>query len=207
MDDIGQTLNKFIEEMQVYGPQKTGLMQYFKKNYRQILIMKDNGYTTKQITDYMNERMASGSIAELSKPVSVVYFNKAWREFCMKRNIPMKPTAAILQQIESEIFSYRDIVAKAQAAPQVEKKAEAKQPNPTQETALQLAELIKFLLELLRQSTGQSGRGPSKQLQAAAEEVSDLLDEQKSKKTVVPADPDLSSVSKERISAFFDDDA
>lgn len=165
--------------------------------------MKDSGYTTKQITNIMNERVAQGKIVELSKPVSVVHFNKAWREFCIKKGISTKPTAMIMQQIENEIFGYRDVVTKMKATSEPQPKT----PNPNQETALQLAELIKFLLELLRQSTGRSDVGPSKQLRAAAEDISELMEiEERKKKAVVPADPELASISRDRIASFFDDE-
>ena len=203
MEDIGKQFNEFVEEMVTFGPQKVGLLTYFKRNYRQIMIMKHSGYTTKQITDFINGRIAEGQILELSKPVSVVYFNKAWREFCIKRNISTKPTASLMQQIEADIFSYRDIVTKAKTSTDQNPQ---KVPNPTQETAVQLAELIKFLLELLRQNTGRSVGVASQGLRSAAEDVSEFLEEGRPNKTVVPADPELSSVNKERIAAFFADD-
>ena len=203
MDDIGRKFNDFVEEMVSFGPQKTGLLTYFKVNYRQIMIMKHSGYTTKQITDFINERVRAGKIVELSKPVSVVYFNKAWREFCLKRNISTKPTASLMQQIEADIFSYRDIVTQAKTS--IDQPVQ-KVSNPTQETAVQLAELIKFLLELLRQSTGRSDASPPESLRSAAEGVASLLEDVPTKRNVTPADPSLASIDRQRITSFFGSD-
>lgn len=203
MRDIEAELDRFIEEMREFGPQKTGLLQYFKNNYRKIMIMKDSGYTTKQIIEMINDKVARGQIVELRKPVSVVYFNKAWREFCIKKRIPTKPTVTMMQEIENEIFGYRDVIAKVKTSPETVTKA----PNPTQETALQLAELIKFLLELLRQNTGMGGSAASKRLQGAFDEQPEVTSEQEApRRPVIPANPQLSSVGKDRISRFFDDE-
>lgn len=204
MSDIVKELNDFVEKLMEDGPHKTGLMQYFKKHYREILIMKDSGYTTKQITDFLNEKTAAGKIMELNNPVSVVYFNKAWREFCIKKNISTKPTAAIMQQIENDIFSYRDVIS----SPKNTVENTQKIPNATQETAVQLADLIKFLLELLRQSTGKTEQKPSGRLQDAANQVADALEEhmETPRKPVAPASPDITSLPKARIASFFGDE-
>lgn len=205
MTDFGQELSDFIDSMIDHGPQKTGLMKYFKGHYRQIMIMKDSGYTSKQITDFLNTQVAAGKIIELSKAVSVVYFNKAWREFCIKKNIPTKPTATIMQQIENEIFEYRDILAKPKSAIA---ENTPKLPPASQETALQLAELIKFLLELLKQNTGKNDQKPSEGLQSAAMDVADAIKEQNQvpQKAVGPASADIKSLDKTRIASFFSDE-
>ncbi len=199
MEDIGRELSEFIERMRDNGPQKTGLMQYFKNHHREIMIMKDRGYTSKQITDFLNGKVRAGKVIELGNTVSVVYFNKAWREFCMKKGISTKPTSILMQEIENEIFNYRDVIRQSKV-PTTENTP--KIPNPTQETAVQLAELIKFLLELLRQNTGRSSEAASKRVQEAVDEVSQAMDDTP-KKQVKPADPDLKSLDQAKITAFF----
>lgn len=207
MDEIGGQLSDFINSMNEAVPQKTGLMQYFKAHYREVMIMKDCGYTSKQITDYLNGQVVAGKLILLNKPVSVVYFNKAWREFCIKKNISTKPTETMMQQLENEIFNYRDVLAPKKPAATVDV---VKASSPAQETALQLAELIKFLLELLRQNTG---RDVVKLGDASAPGADGVLAKGKEtdgdppqRKASDPPPSALGSLGKGRLASFFDEE-
>jgi hypothetical protein len=181
-------------------PLRVGLMQYVRSHYREIMIMKGAGWTSKQIVDRLNGRIAMRQVPELRKAVTVGYFNKVWHEFCQRNNMSTKPSIDVIHQIEEEIAGYRDPLSvakrKLDTAPQ--------SASYTQETAFQLAELIKFILEILRQGTGgQAGHAYAGSVSVAEREEQEFASR---RKTLEPVSPDLSTVDQSKLAAFFSDE-
>lgn len=181
-------------------PLRVGLMQYVRSHYREILIMKGAGWTSKQIVDRLNARIAMRQVPELRKAVTVGYFNKVWHEFCQRNNMSTKPSIDVIHQIEEEIAGYRDPLNAAKRKPD----AAPQGTSPTQETAFQLAELIKFILEILRQGAGRPvGQTHADSVSVVEREEQELASR---KKTLEPVSPDLSTLDQSRLAAFFSDE-
>lgn len=196
-------MTKFIDEIPgvMSGmPTKSGLMQYVRRHYREISLMKGAGLTSRQIVDRLNEMVARGNVQELRKPVSVGYFNKTWHEFCQRNAITTKTSLEFIRQIEKEIFEYRDHVNQSVITPPKNEKT----ASPAQETALQLAELIKFLLEFLRQGSSNTlGSTGSQEGGVSSREELEMASRPKASK---PVSPDIETLDKGKLASFFADE-